>query len=174
MRLLSDRAARAVFAASIIAALGACGGETRPDPVTLEELIADCTARWGYAPEKARNLGPNQLGHQERQWRACMYDLVEQRMVPNTQFPELYRALIEEDKSLTDQVAAGQITRAQRTALVTGRIDAIQAKEQKARAADEERTRQFMEQEMQRMQEMQRYEQLLRRSFTPVPGSIGR
>ncbi len=80
----------------------------------LDDYLAECTARHGYDPVSASALGPHDLGAGEREWRECVYQGVEEFLVPKTLSPEAYRTAIAEDRKMTESVANGTMTRAQR------------------------------------------------------------
>ncbi len=62
----------------------------------------------------AASLGPNQLGSGEQPWRACVYQGIEAHIIPKAFAPEAYRRAIATDRAMTERVAAGQMTRAER------------------------------------------------------------
>jgi hypothetical protein len=80
----------------------------------LSDYAAECTARHGYDPESASSLGPHALGTGEREWRECVYGGIEKFLIPKTLTPEVYRTAITEDRKMTESIAAGKMTRAQR------------------------------------------------------------
>src|ERR1051326_8687395 len=80
----------------------------------FREHAAQCTAQYGYSPEAGAALGPFELGASERPWRECVYRGIDQYLVSSSLTPEIYRKAIAEDRALTDGVAAGRTTRAQR------------------------------------------------------------
>ncbi len=79
-----------------------------------DDYLAECTARHSYDPKSASSLGPYALGAGEREWRECVYQGVEKFLVPKTLSPEAYRTAIAEDRKMTESVANGKMTRAQR------------------------------------------------------------
>ena len=80
----------------------------------LSDYAAECTARHGYDPESASGLGAHALGNGEREWRECIYGGIEKILMPKTLTPEPYRTAITEDRKMTESIAEGKMTRAQR------------------------------------------------------------
>jgi hypothetical protein len=91
----------------------------------LDAYMAQCTTRYGYDPEAASNLGPNVLGTGEREWRNCVYQGIEKYLIPGTSSPDVYRRAIAEDRRMTDAVAKGEMTRAQRQARIQQLLEEI-------------------------------------------------
>lgn len=84
----------------------------------LDGYMAECTKRTGYDPEAASKLGPNVLAPGERKWRECVYQGIEKYLMPRTLSPDVYRRAIAEDRKMTDAIAKGEMTRAQRQARI--------------------------------------------------------
>ena len=84
----------------------------------LDDHMAECTKRYGYDPEAASKLASNVLGPGEREWRGCVYQGIEKYLIPRTLSPDVYRRAIAEDCKMTEAVANGEMTRAQRQARV--------------------------------------------------------
>ena len=82
----------------------------------LDDYMAQCTKRYGYDPKAAAKLGPHVLGPGEREWRECVYQGIEKYLIPRTLSPDVYRQAITEDRKMTEAVANGEMTRAQRQA----------------------------------------------------------
>jgi hypothetical protein len=91
----------------------------------LDDYMAQCTKRYGYDPEAASKLGPNVLGPGEREWRGCVYQGIEKYLIPRTLSPDVYRRAIAEDRQMTEAVANGEMTRAQRQARVQQLLEEI-------------------------------------------------
>jgi hypothetical protein len=91
----------------------------------LDDYMAQCTKRYGYDPEAAAKLGSNVLGPGERQWRECVYQGIGTYLIPRTLSPELYRRAIAEDRKMTEAVANGEMTRAQRQARVQQMLEEV-------------------------------------------------
>jgi hypothetical protein len=91
----------------------------------LEDDLKACTARHGYDPAQTGSLGPHQLAPTERAWRDCVYAGVEKHVIPQAFAPDAYRRLVARDKELTDQVAAGKITRADRGVALSAAFEEI-------------------------------------------------
>lgn len=96
----------------------------------IEGDMKQCTQRTGYDPGAAVGLGPNALGPGEREWRGCVYQAIERHVIPKAFAPNAYRELIAADREMTDRVAAGQMTRAERRASLMARVQEIDRQEQ--------------------------------------------
>jgi hypothetical protein len=119
----------------------------------LKEHLAGCSARHGYSLQEGQALGPYQLGVGELQWRDCAYGGIRSIALPQTKYPELYTALIDKDKAMTQAIAARRMTRAQRTRQLEGNIRRIQEREraeilQMRPGAESERNQQLARQSM--------------------------
>jgi len=126
----------ATLAALVLAT--ACGvssasRSTREIAIAREQLddhVALCTKRYGYDPKADSKLGPSGLAPGEREWRECVYQGIEEYLIPRTLSPDIYRQAIAEDRKLTEALAQGEITRAQREARVQQMIEQINRTEE--------------------------------------------
>jgi hypothetical protein len=87
-----------------------------------------CTEKTAYVPldDSERRLAPNELAY-----RQCIYQGVEAVVLPAIPFDSVrqsYVQLIAEDKRLTDEVAAGRMTRGDRQAQLDAMKQAIKSK----------------------------------------------
>ena len=80
----------------------------------LESYLSQCTQTFGLDPRKEPGLSENELAPNERDWLDCAYKGIERIMIPNSDFPGMYRDLIAEAKSLVDLMERGEVTRTQR------------------------------------------------------------
>jgi hypothetical protein len=162
-KVVSRNAAKAALVSAIVVAAGcAAPTATRGSISASEQLdayLAQCTARHGYDPETASNLGPYVLGAGEHEWRECVYQAIEKYMVPTTPTPEIYRRAIAEDRKMTEAVASGQMTRAQRRARVQELLAEIERVEEQNRAklAQAESLNRLVQEDLQRQQRMMLY-----------------
>ncbi len=126
-----------IWAASAFAlTLAACTPQVS-DPHSQRDSVFErftqhmqgCSDRYGYDPDKSNDLGPHQLGANERDWNECVYDGVRRYLAVNSPLPDAYAALIETHKTLTGKVESGQITRAQRRAEVEAVFESIRRDE---------------------------------------------
>jgi hypothetical protein len=128
------------FAAGTLFA-AACGsgsrdiGAARAD---FREHVAQCTAQSGYSPEAGASLGAYELGAGERPWRECVYRGIEQHLIASSLTPEIYRKALAEDRALTDGIAAGRTTRAQRAERIRQLLAEIDRTEESNRAKIEQ------------------------------------
>lgn len=125
---------------------------------SFNEYGAQCNARYGYNPEAASTLEPHELGANERAWRACVYQGIEQYLVPSSLTPEIYRRAVAEDRKLTDSVAAGRMTRVERAARVREMLTDIERTEKTndAKIAQMEDTERLVKEEAARQQDPMR------------------
>jgi hypothetical protein len=123
----------------------------------LDDYVAQCTKRYGYDPEAASKLGSNVLGPGEREWRGCVYQGIEKYLIPRTLSPDVYRQAIAEDRKMTEAVANGEMTRAQRQARVQQMLEEIDRIEEANRA----------NLQMDRL-EMEIRQDMMRRSVSPL------
>ena len=111
-----------MLVAIALPALAACV-QTSPVPGSnasgaqpaIEQAMANCTTTHGYDPE-AVTVGDSVLAPGERDWRTCVYTAIETRFIPLSQVPGPYRTLIAEDRTMTEAIAGGQLTRSARRA----------------------------------------------------------
>jgi hypothetical protein len=80
----------------------------------LDDHMAECTKRYGYDPDAGAKLGANVLGPGEQEWRDCVYQGIEKYLIPRTLSPDVYRRAIADDRRMTEAIAKGEMTRAQR------------------------------------------------------------
>lgn len=74
----------------------------------------ECKSLHGYNPDNPGDLGPHELAPTERAWAQCAYDAVRTTLMLETTQPRLYEAAMAEHRTMTDKVAAGVMTRAER------------------------------------------------------------
>ena len=126
----------------------------------LDDHMAECTKRYSYDPEAAAKLAPNVLGPGEREWRGCVYQGIEKYLIPRTLSPDVYRRAIAEDRKMTEALANGEMTRAQRQARVQQVIEDIDRTEEANQAKLQTQTMQRLEMEMR--------QDMMRRSLSPL------
>ena len=123
----------------------------------LDDHMAQCTKSYGYDPDAGSKLGANVLGPGEREWRDCVYQGIEKYLIPRTLSPDVYRRAIAEDRKMTEAIAKGEMTRAQRQARVQQMLEEIDRVEDANRA----------KQEVDRL-EMEMRQDMRRRSLSPL------
>lgn len=131
MRRCGKVSFQATFAALALA--GACGapsasrstGEIAIAREQLEDHIALCGKRYGYDSKADSKLRGSSLAPGEREWRECVYRGIEEYLIPVTMSPDIYRRAIAEDRKMTEALAQGEITRAQRQARVQQMLEEI-------------------------------------------------
>ena len=114
----------------------------------LDDHMAECTKRYGYDPEAGSKLASNDLGPGEREWRGCVYQGIEKHLIPRTLSPDIYRRAIAEDRKMTEALANGELTRAQRQARVQQILEEIDRIEKANQAKVEMQTMHALEMEM--------------------------
>lgn len=121
------------LAATLVLAACTTGSGTSDRQASILERfnqhLAGCTARHGYDPGKTEDLGPHQLGENERAWDECVYDGVERYLAVNSPVPKAYDALVATHKTLTNKVESGEITREQRRTEVQALFESIRRDE---------------------------------------------
>jgi len=117
----------------------------------LDDHMTECTKRYGYDPEAGSKLGSNLLGPGEREWRGCVYQGIEKYLIPRMLSPDVYRRAIAEDRKMTEAIAKGEMTRAQRQVRVQQMFQEIDRIEEANRAKHEvDRLEMEMRQDMRR------------------------
>ena len=161
---MSFAIARVVSAGLIVACSGA--STSRDTAATreiatarrqLDDHMTECTKRYGYDPEASSKLGSNVLGPGEREWRGCVYQGIEKYLIPRTLSPDVYRRAIAEDRKMTEAIATGGMTRAQRQVRVQQMLEEIDRIEEANRAKHE----------VDRL-EMEMRQDMMRRSVSPL------
>jgi hypothetical protein len=161
---MSVAVARVVSAGVIVA----CGGtSTSKDAAGTREIVTarrqlddhmtECTKRYGYDPEGGSKLGSNVLGPGEREWRGCVYQGIEKYLIAKTLSPDVYRRAIAADRKMTEAIATGEMTRAQRQIRVQQMLEEINRIEEANRAKHE----------VDRL-EMEMRQDMMRRSLSPL------
>ena len=123
----------------------------------LDDHMAECTRRYGYDPGAGSKLGSNVLGPGEQEWRDCVYQGIEKYVIPRTLSPDAYRQVIAEDRNMTEAIAKGDMTRAQRQARVKQLLEEIDRMEGANRA----------QRDVDRL-EMEMRQDMMRRSLSPL------
>ena len=110
-----------------------------------------CTQKHGYDPERSQDLGDYVLGENERAWRQCVYEGAELYIIPSSKIGERYEALIRADKTLTEGIEKGAVTRAERHAKITQMLNEVRSDEldimiseaPREKAAEQQEKREF-------------------------------
>lgn len=100
-----------------------------PLRLQLERHLDGCTSAYGTDPTEATDLGDYELVPNERAWLDCAYEGIVTIMVPNSDFPQMYRKLIAESRALTDLVERREITREQRRTRIRNLVAQIEEAE---------------------------------------------
>ena len=100
----------------------------------LEQRLTKCTDEFGYDPDRTQDIGPQELALNELEWRSCAYRAIETLMIPNTEVPQVYQQIIDEDRSMTNKILNEEMTRAEREARLDILIASIKDQEEKAKS----------------------------------------
>lgn len=99
------------------------------DISNINNHVDNCSKSHGYSPELENNLGPHELGRNEREFLECVYKEIQEKLIANVMFPDDYKHLIKRHKEMTDQLVKGEITRAQRKSHIQYLISLIKDNE---------------------------------------------
>jgi hypothetical protein len=113
----------------------------------LDAELAQCTQRFGFDPA-AGDLPERALAAGERTWRECAYEGVKKHMIPSSTIPDVYLQLIGEDRTLTDRLDRGEITRAERRQRLDELIERIRNAEREKIRAEQQRLTDYMDQQL--------------------------
>lgn len=94
---------------------------------TVRSGMKSCSERFDYNPDAA--IGETSLGKNERAWRACVYKIIEEKIIPKTRVPDMYKSLIAEDRAMTNAIQDGRLTRSQRRSRLEQLANEISAAE---------------------------------------------
>ena len=98
----------------------------------LETYLGDCTQKHGYDPDAANNVGEHEIAPGEANWRNCAYEGIRNIMIPGSAAAGAYRYLIAFDRTLTQQIESGKLTRDKRKERLQKAIDDALAQDQAA------------------------------------------
>lgn len=103
---------------------------TRPSFAELKSALdghlVECTETFGLDPREQSAAGENELAVGELEWLECAYRGIEAIMVPSTKFPDMYRQLMADSRSMTVLVEQGEMTRTQRRNVLQAAIVEIE------------------------------------------------
>ena len=92
-----------------------------------------CSSKYGYDPD-SKNIEEDRLADGEKEWRSCIYEGINNLILPNTTIPEEYKELIAEDKRMTDAIEKGEMTRSDRKTRLLKLLENIRTLEEKEKA----------------------------------------
>lgn len=152
-----------------VALLAGCqSAPVKPPAEQLDAQLATCSGQYDYrAGAMEASLGPHELAPDERAWRACVYQAVETNVMPNMNLRDRVQEVIDADRTMTDEIAAGTLTRAERRARVDKLLTALFNDEELSRREQAARMEQTMEADRDRMRDMRRQEDVMRRRMSP-------
>ncbi len=119
----------------------------------FERHVEACSASYHFDPKVVYDVGEHELAPGEEAWRRCVYEGVEQIIVPHTDFPELYMQIIDEDRGMTEKIARRELTRFERRNRIEWLIQLIETNEVYLRQGQFRRARDIKD--MQKRQEIQ-------------------
>lgn len=102
----------------------------------LQANIHQCTATYGYNPDKVSGVAEHSLAPNELQWRQCAYDAVRTYTRANPTLMSNYDQLVAEDISMTTAIQQGTMTRSQRRARIEELLTQIRDAENQQIQAD--------------------------------------
>ena len=105
----------------------------------LEKLrahLGGCTQQHGYDPDANASVGQHQIAPGEANWRKCAYDGIRNIMIPDNPAAGGYKYLIAFDRTLTQEIQRGKITRAERKDRLQKAIDEALAKDRAAQSTE--------------------------------------
>jgi hypothetical protein len=139
-------------------AIAAATSVSATDLSDLNREITKCQKTHDYDPSKQDQLGPNELGKNERAYLDCVYSGTREAVIPKAMVPDDYKQLITRYQQMTDAVEKGEMTRQQRTASAQQLLGNIKNKE----VAESERR--INDLSAKRDQFLQQRERMLRRN----------
>ena len=125
----------------------------------FERHVEACSAAHQFDRKLIHGVGQHELAPDEKAWRGCVYEGVEQIIVPHTDFPELYRQIVEEDRDMTEKIARRELTRFERRTRIEWLVLLIETNEAYLRQDQFRQAR-----ELKDMQERQRIQEQIDRS----------
>lgn len=121
----------------------------------LKSSMEQCTAKYGYDPDKTQALGERELGQGEEEWRSCVYSGLRKLVVePTGAVPKLYADLIAQDRKLTDAIKKGEMTRSERKQKNVALIEEIKREEEARRAEQLKKQQRDMDEVMRKKMDM--------------------
>ena len=124
--------------------------------------IEKCSKTHDYDPNQASQLGPNELGKNERAFLECVYTSISEVLIPRAMVPDNYKKLIANDRKMTDAIEKGEMTRQQRQARIEQMLGTIRSSEA---AVTEQRTQDLTNKRDQFLRERERMLKRNRRMF---------
>ena len=143
--------------------LAACAtADPGPDRVArVRQLLARCTVATGFDPERP-GVGERQIAPSELAWRDCAYEAIRTDIMPSSLAPTLYQNLIDADRAMTGDVAAGRLTRSERKSrLDTLFAEIVEVEKAKHRDQVERLKRERMD-DLEREKQIQAIDRILR------------
>lgn len=125
------------LAGAVLAAAGCAAPEAkpvRPVPLVMESranlllALQRCSDEHGYDPATAQ-VAENALAPGELGWRECAYAALRVHALSNPELRQQYERLIEEDRRMTAEIAAGTLTRSERQSRIDGLVRDIRVVE---------------------------------------------
>ena len=162
-------------AVSALLLVGACvllsgcqSAPVKPPAEQLDEQFAACSTQYAYqAGEMESSLGPHELAPEERAWRDCVYKAVETSVVPRMNLGDRVKEIIAADRTMTNEIEAGTLTRAERSDRIDKMLTALFNDEELARRDQAARVDAMMSADLDRMRDMRRQEDMMRRRMSP-------
>lgn len=150
-------ARRLLWLACSLAACSCAGPQPSPPPSSSGDILAarteldaalhTCTNTYGYNPRQALNISEHSLAPNELAWNQCADNAVRTYEKANPKLAPMYEQLVTSYQQMTDQVAAGTLTRSERQARTQEMLQGIEKAEHAEIAAANLRQAQQSEQQ---------------------------
>lgn len=139
--------------------------KAKPGPTgdALKSDMEQCTAKYGFDPDKTQGLGERELGKGEEEWRSCVYEGIRTQVAPKSAVPKMYADLIDQDRRLTESIKKGEMTRSERKQKNVALIEEIKRQEEAKRAEQLKQKQKDMDDVMRKKMELD-----MRRGGSPM------
>jgi hypothetical protein len=138
-------------------------GKQKAPEEALKSHMEQCTAKYGFDPDKTQGLGERELGKGEEDWRSCVYEGIRKLVAPASAVPKLYADLIEQDRGLTESIKKGEMTRSERKQKNVALIEEIKRQEEAKKAEQLKQKQKDMDEVMRKKMELD-----MRRGGSPM------
>lgn len=130
------------------------------DRLTIEARI--CTEKHAFDPRNPGDVGVREVSDNELAWRGCVYDRIREVIMPKSPTAKYWQALIDEDRTMTAAIKAGEITRSQRAVEVQALVTQIHLAEAMALTQEAAKTDKSIRETEERLRMMDEIERIRR------------
>src|SRR5260221_6380027 len=159
-RLRIAAAPAVVMAFSLLAGCAYPAPEPERADKALQDGIAACSDAHHFDP-RSGDLPERALAPGEREWRECVQQAVLTNIIPQSSVVPVYRALIRDDERMTDAIAAGSMTRAERSRRLDASLAAIRVAEARAERERQKRQMQALQTELDRQRRQREIDRIV-------------